>query len=104
MVNPPYDAPDFVEYFKSLVDKRTKSVKPWRNTYIHLNNFTKGKLPINAVDKKFCESFKDYLLKNVSQNSAHTYFARLKAALNIAIKEEIIKQNPAQFIQVKKKK
>ncbi|OQX74698.1 MAG: hypothetical protein B6D61_11395 [Bacteroidetes bacterium 4484_249] len=56
------------------------------------------------ITKKYCENFKLYLEKNLSQNSTHTYFARFKNALNIAVQDDILDTNPAQFITVKKEK
>lgn len=92
---------NFVEYFKSLVDsKPSKSRKPWKNTYNHLNKFTKGILLVKDFNEKFAEQFKAYLLKKVSQNSAHTYFAKLKAAIKAARKEKIINQDPTLSISI----
>jgi len=93
---------NFVKYFDNLVKSKTSSIKPWQNTYNHLLKFTNGKLSFRDVDEVFCEKFKDYLLSKVNPNSAHTYFARLKASLYHAVKIKLIKNNPAQFIHVKK--
>jgi integrase len=54
------------------------------------------------VDKNFCIGFREYLLQKVSQNTAHTYFARLKAVLNQAVEREVINTNPSRFSQIKK--
>jgi len=93
---------NFVEYFKALTDSKTSSVKPWRNTHNYIVKFTKGTITFSEIDEGFSESFKEYLLKNVNPNSAHTYFARFKAALYRAVEDKIISENPAQFIHVKK--
>ncbi len=101
---------NFTEFFKALVDARTTSIKPWKNCFNYLNTFTGGtenqigQVTFNDINKDWCESFKDYLLsqEKLNQNSAHTYFARLKAAFKEAIKEGIIDSNPAQYIQIKK--
>ena len=94
---------NFVEYFKNLADSKAAFEKAWRNTYKHLKDFTKGQISFKQVDPDFCESFKDYLLEHVSTNTAHTYFSKIKAALNKAIKERIIFYNPANGIQIKLK-
>jgi integrase len=91
---------NFIDYFKALSDK--KNDISWENAYKHLFKFSGDKISFNQIDAKFCESFKDYLLNTVSVNSAHHYLSKLKAALNQAVKEEIISKNPAQYIQVKK--
>jgi len=93
---------NFVKYFDNLVKSKKSSIKPWQNTYKHLLKFTNGKISFRDVDEVFCEKFKDYLLSKVNPNSAHTYFARLKASLYHAVKIKLIKRNPAQFIHVKK--
>lgn len=93
---------NFVDYFKNLTDSKTSSVKPWKHTYNYLNKFTNGFVSFSQINEGFCEDFKEYLLKNVNPNSAHTYFARFKAALYRAVKDKIISENPAQYISVKK--
>ena len=82
---------DFLKYFKKITDKqKAGSLKPYDNTYKYLQKFTKGKIAFNSINKKFCNSFKEYLISNVSQNTAHTYFSRLKAVLNLAVEAEYI--------------
>ncbi len=95
---------DFVQFFHDIKEKQKKknSRKPYTSTYNYLKSFTNGKLDFSQVDKKFCNDFKEYLLNKVSPNTAHTYFSRLKAVLNIAVEKEIIDTNPSRFIQIKK--
>jgi len=94
---------NFLEYFEVLASRKPKGEKAWWNTLKHLRKFTgKQHIPIKAVSETFCEDFKDYLLKQVSPNTAHTYFSKLKAALNRAVKEKIIRDNPAVGISIKK--
>ena len=93
---------NFIEYFKRISETYPPSERAWRNTYKHLRDFTKGFIKIKAVDDKFCEAFKEYLLSKVSANTGHTYFSKLLASLNKAIKDKIITYNPAQGISIKK--
>ena len=95
---------DFVQFFWQMSEKQKKrnSFKPYKNTYNYLVKFTGGKVSFSDVDKKFCNDFKEFLLNNVSPNTAHTYFSRLKAVLNLAIEKEIVDINPSRFIQIKK--
>lgn len=89
---------DFVEYFKALAD--ASGDKAWNNTKIHLERFTEGKsVAFKAVTPQWLEEFKSYLLRKVKQNSAATYYHKIKAALNRAVKEKIIKVNPAQEVE-----
>jgi integrase len=88
---------NFVEYFKSLADKRKESNHDnWLSAYNYLETFTKGNLKFTDLNEKFCNEFKNYLLTTKSnkskkvtlaQNSAVSYFNKLKAALKQAYKD-----------------
>ncbi len=95
---------DFVQFFFQIKEKQKKknSRKPYTSAYNYLKAFTNSKIAFSEVDKKFCNDFKEYLLNKVSPNTAHTYFSRFKAVLNVAVEKEIIEINPARFIQIKK--
>lgn len=94
---------DFLEYFRSIAARKPEGEKAWWNTLKHLEAFIGGKnTPIKTINETFCEDFKDYLLRLTSPNTAHVYFSKLKAALNRAVKERIIGQNPATAISIKK--
>ena len=88
---------NFVTYFKSLADKRKASNHDnWVSAYNYLETFTKGNLKFADLNEKFCNEFKEYLLTNKSnksskvtlaQNSAVSYFNKLKATLKQAYKD-----------------
>jgi len=88
---------NFVEYFKTLVAKRNGSNQDnWTSTYNYLEKFTKGRLAFSNLDEKFCNEFKEYLLNvksnrsnkvTLSQNSAVSYFNKVKAAMKQAYKD-----------------
>lgn len=90
---------NFVEYMEKIVDTKPKSEKAWRNTLKHLKEFTKGHIAFNSISEEFLEEFKTYLLTKVSNNTAHTYFAKIKASLNKALKDNIINKNIANNIK-----
>jgi len=93
---------NFIEYFLFKVKmKKNDTGSNWNSTYLHLKNFTKGKIQFKHIDEKFCESFKDYLLEKVSNNSVSIYFTVFKTVLKKALKEKIITLNPAIDIQIK---
>jgi integrase len=87
----------FVAYFKSLADKRKSSNHDnWVSAYNYLVEFTKGNLRFVDLNEKFFNDFKDYLLTTKSnksnkvtlaQNSAVSYFNKLKATLKQAYKD-----------------
>lgn len=91
---------NFVAYFKTLVDKRKASnYDNWVSAYKYLDAFTKGTLRVNDLNEKFFNDFKEYLLTTqsnksdkvtLSQNSAVSYFNKLKAAVKQAFKDGMI--------------
>jgi integrase len=88
---------NFVTYFKTLADKRKASNHDnWVSAYNYLESFTKGNLKFADLNERFCNEFKEYLLTSKSnksgkttlaQNSAVSYFNKLKATLKQAYKD-----------------
>ncbi|MBN8672825.1 MAG: site-specific integrase [Chitinophagales bacterium] len=98
----------FLAFFKKLVDKKFDSTGNhgnWLSTYMHLTDFLNGKdIPLERVDDRFLESFKEYLLTcssrkssrcKLNQNSILSYFNKIRAALREAYNRRMIKENPA---------
>lgn len=108
----------FLQFFKTLVDKRFEvsgTYGNWDSAYKHLQKFCKGKdINIDTVDDLFLESFKDYLLtqkishkqkdSKISQNTALSYFNKVKTALKEAYQSKIIKENPVTRVKGIKEK
>jgi integrase len=100
---------NFVEYFKSLADKRKASNHDnWLSAYNYLETFTKGNLKFTDLNEKFCNEFKNYLLTTKSnkskkvtlaQNSAVSYFNKLKADLKQAYKDGYLSSDLNSKIQ-----
>ncbi len=88
---------NFIVYFKALADKRKASNHDnWVSAYNYLETFTKGNLKFADLKERFCNDFKEYLLttksnksskSTLAQNSAVSYFNKLKAALKQAYKD-----------------
>tara|TARA_R110000796_G_scaffold54597_2_gene127583 strand:- start:2763 stop:3947 length:1185 start_codon:yes stop_codon:yes gene_type:complete len=84
----------FIEYFTKLANKRKDSNRlSWFSALKYLDNFTNGSLKFADLNQKFLEDFKEYLLTTKSnksnkttllQNSAVSYFNKVKAALKQA--------------------
>ncbi|MGB6092921.1 MAG: site-specific integrase [Moheibacter sp.] len=101
----------FLKYFKQMVDKKCESNGTWGNwlsTYKHLNKFCKGKdIQISKVDDLFLENFKIYLLTakisshggKLSQNSALSYFNKVRTALKEAYHNKMIAENPVNRVK-----
>jgi len=95
------DKANFVEYFKSIADKKTDVGKTWQSAYNYLKKFTNGKIQIRHIDENYCESFLEYLYNHVSESSANLYFSKFKIALNKTVKDKILLQSPTKNIRLK---
>ena len=101
----------FLSYFQALADKRKNSFGNygnWDSTLKHLKKYAKERdVSFAEISPKWVEGFKEYLEhqakkkdnNTLTQNSKVSYFRKLKAALAQAVKDEIIKKNPAINIQ-----
>ncbi|MCK9613130.1 MAG: site-specific integrase [Bacteroidales bacterium] len=96
----------FLRYFEYLTEKRKDSsgnYGNWDSTLKHLKKFVTFEVTFAQINKRWLEDFKEYLQKealtpakqNLSQNSASSYYNKVRAALREAYKEGIIQQNPA---------
>lgn len=91
---------NFVEYFKQLADKRKASNHDnWVSAYNYLVTFTGGNLKFTDLNETFCNDFREYLLTTksnrsdktkLSQNSALSYFNKVKATLKQAYKDGLL--------------
>lgn len=94
---------NFVDYFKELANKRKGSNNDnWMSALNYLVAFTGGHLKFADVTVQFCNDFKEYLLTTKSrksekaklaQNSALSYFNKLKAALKQAYKDGLLRED-----------
>ncbi len=100
---------DFIVFFRQQTDKRyetSANYGNWDGVYKHLIKFCPNGIPINKVDVKWLEDLKHFLKyvaktksnTNLSQNSIHSYFNKVKACLRIAYMEDIIIKNPADRV------
>ncbi len=99
----------FIIYMETLAEMRMESkgnYDNWDSTIKHLRKFCPKDISFGQLDRKFVEGFKDYLTKtaktpsnkNLSDNSAHSYFNKFRAALKQAVKDGIIRSNPAEQV------
>lgn len=90
----------FIEYFRKLASKRKASNHDnWVSCLNYLETFTNGNLKFANLNERFLEDFKEYLLTSksnrsdkttLSQNSAVSYFNKVKATLKQAYKDGIL--------------
>jgi integrase len=94
---------DFVAYFITLTNKRKASNHDnWASACKYLERFTNGNLKFSELNEKFCNDFREYLLTtqspnsnktSLSQNSALSYFNKLKAAMKQAFKDGLLEHD-----------
>ena len=108
----------FIEYFKKLAEKRNgNNYNSWISALNYIVSFTHGKLKFSDINEPFLNDFKDYLLKTkskrsnkskLSQNTAVSYFNKVKASLKQAFKDGILqtdinsKISPIETVDTKK--
>lgn len=99
----------FIIYMETLAEKRLESkgnYDNWDSTIKHLRKYIPKDIPFAQLDSKFVEGFRDYLTKTartpgnkpLSANSAQSYFNKFRAALKQAIKDGILRTNPAENV------
>ncbi|HIA56132.1 MAG TPA: site-specific integrase [Candidatus Lambdaproteobacteria bacterium] len=89
---------DFVEYFKKLSENRGGSRPVWQNVLKHLKTYTGGKVAFKGINIHWLEKWQDYLLKQVSRNTAQIYFSITKSSLNQSVKDGILSTNPCNRV------
>lgn len=101
----------YIKYFKVLLEKRKNSLGNygnWDSVLKHILKFTNNEeVKFSDIDVSWVLDIKDYFEneatskrgKELSQNSKHSYFSKVKASLKQAQKEGIIKQNPAEQVE-----
>lgn len=91
----------FLDYIERIVDHRYETgvnYDAWHSVRQHLLKYTNGQLEFDEVDQIWLEGFRSYLLRNLSQNSAATYFNKIKNALHKAYRERIYEINLADIV------
>lgn len=94
---------NFIKYYEEQKNKRKGSnYDNWDSCYKHLVSFFGEVLKFEDLSQKRIEDFKDYLLtaksnrstkETLSQNSALTYFSKVKSVLKQAYKDGILQSD-----------
>lgn len=102
---------DFLQYFKDLAEDRKTSkgnYDNWLSSYNYLEDFAPTPLPMSSITQTFCNEFKNYLLTTttrksdkakLSQNAAHSYFNKFKAAVGHAFRNGLLNENPIDRVE-----
>ena len=104
----------FIDYFNSIAEQKNgANYDSWMSAKNYLIKFTDGKLKFSEIDEKYLESFKQFLLttqshrstkSKLSQNSAASYFNKVKAALGQAYQDGFLKMDYKSKIKSIKEK
>lgn len=93
----------FINFFQEEVKSRPPDRTSWDCTFKKIKNYSNGHLSFSEINEDWLLGFQKYLLSEVSQITAHHYFANLKTALNKAVKQKYISSNPCNRISNIKK-
>jgi integrase len=86
---------DFVAFYEKVAKSKGRS---WSTALHPLKEFTGGFVKLGSVKESWLEAYKEFLLSKVCRNSADTYYAKIKAALRIAVRDGLIHYNPADRV------
>ncbi|WP_335901461.1 site-specific integrase [Shewanella algae] len=105
-------AASFFDYYDQVTASKETGSKSnwsiWVSAGHHLRRYNgKAELTFEEMDKNLLEGFKNYLLKEartksdnpLSKNTASSYFNKIRAALNQAYQEGIIRDNPVRMVK-----
>jgi len=100
---------NFITYFQQLAEKhKTSNREIWLCALHYLKDFAGETVRFSDLNVKFCNDFKEYILNaprmrskkiKISQNTAFSYFNKLKAALNQAFKDGILKTDLSSHVE-----
>ena len=102
----------FFDYFDQLTDEKASGSKSnhsiWISTRHHLHRYHGlSELTFEQVDKRFLEGFRHYLQHEattksgtkLAKNTTSSYFNKVRAALNQAYRDGIVRDNPVQQVK-----
>ena len=89
----------FIDFFKKLCDQRFTSqgnYDNWLSSYRYFNQYFDNGLSMGQVSVQTIEDYRDHLQSlDLAQNTKHTYFSKLKAAIKEAHKKGFLPENYA---------
>jgi integrase len=100
----------FKQFFSDLAEMKRESLGNygnWNAVRIYIDKYSPKDVSFERVNKDWVQGFRDYLDrtartkhgKPLALNSKYSYFNKLIAALNQAVKEQIIPSNPAYMVE-----
>ncbi|MCB0553026.1 MAG: site-specific integrase [Phaeodactylibacter sp.] len=89
----------FIDFFKQLTDQRYTSkgnYDNWLSSYRYFSEYFDNNLTMGDLSVQTLNEYRDYLLGlDLAQNTKHTYFNKVKAAVKQAFKNGHISENYA---------
>jgi integrase len=87
----------FLDFFKKMADKRYTSegnYGNWLASYRYLCDYFEHGLTMGEISEERLEDFRDYILSlNLAQNTKHTYYNKVQAAIKEAHKKGFLPEN-----------
>ena len=90
---------DFLEYFGAMAKQRDSN---WKFAHNCFAKFVKGKIPFTMLTASLLDKYRNWLINDsgLKRNTAWLYFSKLSAALNQAVRDDILSKNPATGISI----
>ncbi len=102
---------DFLKFYEDFAFKKyqNKDKRLVISSYRHFRDFltsqgyTEPIFQSNKLTEDICKKFKYYLDSKFNGETPYNYFAKFKRVTRQAVKDKILKTNPTEFIENKKK-
>ena len=91
---------DFIVFFDNVIHNEKKSHRMWVSSLKHVQRYIgdNTRLPFIEITEQWILDYQKHLLSLVSINSAFNYLNTFNIALNIAVTQKIIRENPFKSI------
>ncbi len=91
---------NLISYLKKLSENKSENTKiAYMQSINYLEKFKGSDITFQNIDKEFIQDFMAFLFeKNLKKSSVSIYLSKLKTAINQALKDKVISENP--FINV----
>lgn len=96
---------NLIDAFNDFISEnngKLASIRKYKSTLIHVENYFDQLQSINDLSKEQCQGFADYLYSLVSVSGANTYLKSFKRILNLSVERGIISKNPGKYLKLQK--
>ena len=87
---------DFIIFLENQINSEGHDSKSWKSLLVHIKDYCNNqRLTFIAITENWIADFQKYLLtKSLEVNTIMTYMSCMNTALNIAVSQKIINENP----------